>query len=104
MNRIQFLILTSLSGVIALCIFLQIIFVRMSQSQEQRLGLANAQLQEGQAYYTHLQQIGGRIAQVAQQQQDQALKDLLVSQNLVSPAPAAGSAPAAPTPTTPATK
>ena len=82
MNRLQFIIVTSLSGVVALCIFLQIIFVRISAGDDQRAREAQAQIQQGQLCLTRLQQIAGRIAQVAQQQDDQELKDLLTRQNI----------------------
>ena len=82
MNRLQFIIVTSLSGVIALCIFLQIIYVSVSSNDDVRARTAQASLQQGQLCFTRLQQIAGRIAQVAQQQNDQDLKDLLQRQNI----------------------
>jgi hypothetical protein len=102
MNRLQFIIVTSLSGVIAFCIFLQIILVRISANDDQRARDAQAKLQQGQLCFTRLQQIAGRIAQVAQQQDDQQLKDLLQRQNIqIKPNAAASGTPAATT--TPAT-
>ena len=108
MNRLQFLILTSLSGVIAFCILFQIVFVRMAQADELRLKQTEESLQQGQLFLNHLQQIASRVAQVAQQQQDQNLKDLLTRQgiqfrppaNSSSTTPASAPAPAATTPST----
>lgn len=95
MNRLQFIIVTSLSGVIAFCIFLQIVLVRISANDDQMARDDQAKLQQGQLCFTRLQQIAGRIAQVAQQQDDQQLKDLLQRQNIqIKPAPAASNAPA----------
>ena len=37
MNRVQFIIVTTLSGIVALCIFLQIIFVRLLGADQARL-------------------------------------------------------------------
>ena len=103
MNRTQFIIVTTLSAVIALCIFLQIIFSRISAADEIRLGNTENALKQGQLCFTRLQQVAGRVAQVAQQQNDQALKDLLVRQNIQIKAPATtGTTPAADTPETPA--
>jgi hypothetical protein len=103
MNRTQFLILTSLSGVIAVSILLQISLIMWTQSDDLRLKRTDAALQEGQLCLNRLQQIAGRVAQVAQQQNDQGLKDLLVRQNIQFRQPASSaSAPVGPaTPTTP---
>jgi hypothetical protein len=104
MNRLQFIIVTSLSAVIALCIFLQIILVRISATDDQRAREAQASIQQGQLCLNRLQQIAGRIAQVAQQQDDQALKDLLTRQNIqIKPAPAADTTTTTPAPMAPAT-
>lgn len=82
MNRIQFIVLTTLSGIVALCIFLQIIFVRLSSADELRLRQYGEALQEGQSDFDHLQQIATRVAQLAQQQNDDQLRDLLTRQNI----------------------
>jgi hypothetical protein len=110
MNRVQFLIVTTLSGIVALCIFLQIIFVRLLGADQSRLRDTEQALQAGQNDFNHLQQIATRVAQLAQQQNDQALRDLLARQNIQikpnadeansgAPAPA----PAAPAPAAPST-
>jgi hypothetical protein len=106
MNRVQFIIVTTLSGIVALCIFLQIIFVRLLGSDQARLRDTEQALQAGQADFTHLQQVATSIAQLAQQQNDQALKDLLVRQQIQIKAPdeansAPPAAPAAPAPAAP---
>lgn len=92
----RFVILTSLSVVIALCIFLQVIFVRNAQVDEVQVQRTEAALQQGELFQTRELEIAKRIAQVAQQQQDQALKDLLARQGFPMRQPAG--APAAPTP------
>ncbi len=103
MNRIQFIVVTTLSGIVALCIFLQIIFVRLSAADEMRLRQYGEALQEGQSDFDHLQQIATRVAQLAQQQNDDQLRDLLTRQNIQikdnTSAPAA--APSTPAPATP---
>jgi hypothetical protein len=82
MNRVQFIILTILSGLVAICILLQIIFVRLSAADEMRLRQIGEALQEGQSDFDHLQQIATRVAQLAQQQNDDQLRDLLTRQNI----------------------
>jgi hypothetical protein len=102
----RFLTLTTLSGVVALCILLQIVFVRLTQTDELRLQQTEAALQQGELCDTRLVQIAKRIAQVAQQQQDQQLKDLLTRQGFEMKPPAGSNAPAlapAPAPSVPAT-
>jgi hypothetical protein len=105
MNRVQFIIVTTLSGIVALCIFLQIIFVRLLGSDQTRLRDTEQALQAGQSDFTHLQQIATGVAQLAQQQNDQALRDLLTRQGIqIKPAAtdANSSAPAAPAAPAPA--
>ena len=97
MNRVQFIIVTTLSGVVALCILLQIIFVRLSAADELKLRQVSAALQEGQTDFDHLQQIATRVGQLAQQQNDDQLRDVLKRQNIQIKGPATN---AAPTPTT----
>ncbi len=94
----RFLVLTILSSFIALCVLLQIIFVRMVQADELRLKQAELMLQEGQNCYGRLQQIAARVAQVSQQQQDQALRELLTRQNIQIKPNAGAPAAAAPAP------
>lgn len=87
MNRVQFIIVTALSGLVAFCILLQIIFVRISAADELQLRSINVALQEGQADLDHLQQVATRTAQVAQQQNDDQLRELLTRQNIQVKAP-----------------
>ena len=109
MNRVQFLIVTTLSGIVALCIFLQIIFVRLLGADQSRLRDTEQALQAGQNDFNHLQQIATSVAQLAQQQNDQALRDLLARQQIQIKAPDQGNAsapapaPAAPAPAAPST-
>ncbi len=97
MNRVQFIIVTTLSALVAFCILLQIIYVRISAADELQLRAINGALQEGQADLDHLQQVATRTAQVAQQQNDDQLRELLTRQNIQVKAPA--SAPAQPSST-----
>jgi hypothetical protein len=104
MNRIQFIVVTTLSGIVALCIFLQIIFVRLSAADEMRLRQYGEALQEGQSDFDHLQQIATRVAQLAQQQNDDQLRDLLTRQNIQikdNTNAATAVAPSTPAPATP---
>jgi hypothetical protein len=109
MNRVQFIIVTTLSGIVALCIFLQIIFVRLLGADQSRLRDTEQALQAGQNDFNHLQQIATSVAQLAQQQNDQALRDLLARQQIQIKAPDQGNAsapapaPAAPAPAAPST-
>jgi hypothetical protein len=80
MSFLRFVILTSLSAIIALCILLQIIFVRLAQADGVRVAQTEQALQQGELCQTRLVEIAKRVAQVAQQQQDQSLKDLLARQ------------------------
>ena len=103
MNRLQFLIVTILSGIVALCIFLQIIFVRLLGADQSRLRDTEQALQAGQNDFTHLQQIATRVAQLAQQQNDEALRDLLARQNIqIKANPDEATSAPAPAPATPA--
>jgi HAMP domain-containing protein len=106
MNRVQFLIVTILSGIVALCIFLQIIFVRLLGADQSRLRDTEQALQAGQNDFTHLQQIATRVAQLAQQQNDEELRNLLTRQNIqikANPDEAAPGTPAAAPAPAPAT-
>jgi hypothetical protein len=111
MNRVQFIIVTTLSGIVALCIFLQIIFVRLLGADQSRLRDTEQALQAGQNDFNNMKQVATSIAQLAQQQNDQALRDLLARQGIQikapdqsdSSAPAPAPAPAAPAPAAPST-
>jgi hypothetical protein len=112
MNRVQFIIVTTLSGIVALCIFLQIIFVRLLGADQARLRDTEQALQAGQNDFNHLQQIATSVGQLAQQQNDQALRDLLARNDIQikanpddsnASAPAPPPAPSAPAPAAPST-
>jgi hypothetical protein len=77
MNRIQFLTVTGLSGLVALLLLLQIVFVKMEQADQLRLMERNQIVSQGQACQNSLKQLVLRIYQVSQQTQDPSLKDLL---------------------------
>jgi hypothetical protein len=111
MNRVQFVIVTSLAGIVALCIILQFFLSMSLGAKEANLRQAGGALQEGEADFQHLQQIATRVAQLAQTQNDSQLKDLLTRNNIqinngtnaapMAPAPATSAAPApAPAPAT----
>jgi hypothetical protein len=103
MSFARFVILTSLSGLIALCLLLQIVFARLTLADEVRVSRTEQALQEGETFQTRLVQIANRVAQLAQQQQDQSLKDLLTRQGFQIKQPAAAStAPASSAPEAPA--
>lgn len=90
----RFIVLISLSGLVALGTLLQIFFAGEEQSSNQKLQRTEAALQQGQLCETQLVGIAKRVAQLAQQQQDQSLKDLLTRQGFTIKQPA--STPAAP--------
>ncbi len=100
MNRVQFIIVTALSGIVAFCILLQIIFVRLSAADEVKLRQVSAALQEGQNDFNHLQQIATRVAQLAQQQNDDQLRQVLIRNNIQIKGNASTNAPAASSTTT----
>jgi cell division protein FtsB len=108
MNRVQFIIVTTLAGILALCIFLQLFLSWSLASRGSELRRVNADVQVAQADYEHLQQIANAIHAVAEKQNDQQLRDLLARQNIKisdtatnapapAPAPAQNPAPASST-------
>ncbi len=82
MNRIQFWILTGLSGVLALLFLANIILVRMNNFEQNRLNLAQQAVSQGQASQSILKQIAVRILSDSQKTQDPGLKDLLIRQQI----------------------
>lgn len=102
MNRVQFLIATILSGLVALFVILQIFLSLSLGSKEKELGNANAAMQEGESDFQRLQQIASRVAQLSAN--DDQLKQLLTRNNIqigantneapAAPAPAPAPAPA----------
>jgi len=98
MTRLQFIILTALSVLVALSLFLNLYLAQASVVDENRLRLTGEALQEGQLDYNRLQQVANWTATLAEQKDDQALRDVLDRNNIqMKPAPAApAAAPAAP--------
>lgn len=82
MNRIQFWSLNALSGLVVVLLLAQILLVRQSNFEQNRLALAQQALSQGQAFQGNLKQLAMRIVQVSQQTNDQALKDLLARQQI----------------------
>ncbi len=98
MTRTQFLVLTSLSALVAALFLLQIAIMRLAQGDQSRLLQARAVISQGQACDQRMRQLATRVYQVAQQTQDPGLKDLLTRQQIVisaNPAADAAAAPAA---------
>ncbi len=96
MNRIQFLIVTSASGLLAVLLLAQILLVRQSNFEQNRLIAAQQFVTQAQGFQGNLKQLAVRIYQVSQQTQDQGLKDLLARQQInFTPNQGDGSTPAA---------
>jgi len=98
MNRIQFWISIGLSGLVGLLLIAQILLVRQTNYEQNRLALAQQAIQQGQAFQGNLKQLAMRIVQVSQQTNDQGLKDLLNRQQITF-TPQADNGAAAPAPT-----
>jgi hypothetical protein len=99
MTRLQFIILTSLSVVVALCVFLQMFLVHATAADETRLRATGAALNEGQTDFNRLQQVANWTAALAQKENDQNLRDILTQNNIQvknSPAPDANSSSSTP--------
>ena len=90
MNRTQFWILIAGSALLVVFLLLQIIFSRSYQFEQGRALAAQQIVTEGRAAYSRWRQLAGRVYQVANQNQDQGLKDLLTRQQItVTNAPSA---------------
>jgi hypothetical protein len=101
MNRYQFWSLISLSGLLVVLLFLQILLIRQTNYEQTRLVMAQQVINQGQAFQTNLKQLAMRIVQLSQQTQDQGLKDLLTRQQIsFTPTTDAGGNGAAPAPAT----
>jgi|SRR5579871_5956320 len=102
MTRLQFIIVTVLASVVAICLFLQMFLAHASALDESRLRLTGEALEEGQLDYNRLQQLANLTASVASQKDDQALRDVLIRNNIQvkAPTPPSASNPA-PAPATP---
>ena len=92
MNRTEFLIVTSLSGLVAILLILQIVFARMANVEQTRVMQAQQFVNQGQVCLKNLQQLALRTAQLSQQTGDQGLKDLMARQQISIGAPAGQSA------------
>lgn len=82
MNRIQFFILTSLSGLVALLLVLNIFLVRSTNFEQNRLAAAQQVVTQGQAFEGNLKQLAIRIFQDSQKTQDPGLKEILDRQQI----------------------
>jgi len=82
MNRIQFLIVTSASGLLALLLLSHILLVRQNNFAQNRLLAAQQFVTQAHGIEGNLKQLALRIYQLGQQSQDQGLKDLLVRQQI----------------------
>ncbi len=86
MNRIQFWILTGLSGVVLLLLVGHIFLVRQTNFEQNRLVAVQQAVNQGQAFQSNFKQLAVRIYQLSQQSQDPGLKELLVRQQIaISP-------------------
>jgi hypothetical protein len=101
MNRIQFFVLTGMSSLVVLLLIGQIFLVREATYEQNRLGLAQQNITQAQAFQANLKQLAVRIFQDSQKSGDQGLKDLLARQQIsYTPGPQSTNAtesPAAPT-------
>ena len=82
MNRIQFWILTGLSGLVLILLVAQIALVRMTNFEQNRLALAQQVISQGQASQSILKQLAIRIFQDSQKYNDSGLKDLMARQQI----------------------
>jgi hypothetical protein len=80
MNRIQFWILIAGSSLVVVLLLLQSLFAHRIQFSQGQAMRAQEVVAQGRSCDTRLRQLLYRIGQVAQQTQDQALKDLLTRQ------------------------
>jgi uncharacterized protein YpmS len=92
MNRIHFWILTSLSILIVILLFAQILLVRSDNYWKIQLAGAQQAVSQGQTAKSMLKQLAIRIYQDSQKTDDQGLKDLMVRQQITfKPSTDAGS-------------
>ena len=92
MNRNEFLIVTSLSGLVAILLISQIVLARMTNAEQNRVMQAQQVINQGQVCLKNLQQVAMRTAQLSQQKDDKGLKDLMARQQIsINPAPSQSS-------------
>lgn len=96
MNRPQFWILIAGSTLLVLALLLQVICARSAQYAQGRALAASQFVNQGRAADTQLQQLAMRIYQVGNQNNDQALKDLLTRQRIIINNPTNATSAAAP--------
>jgi len=99
MNRNEFLIVTSLSGLVVILLIAQIVLARMANADQTRVMQAQQYINQGQVCLKNLQQVAMRTAQLSQQKDDQGLKDLMARQQIsigAPPSQSSGSSPAVP--------
>ncbi|MCE0522240.1 MAG: hypothetical protein LV480_04950 [Methylacidiphilales bacterium] len=82
MNRIQFILLTSLCGLVLLLLIGNIFLAYNANRQQALFNQAQEMVREGQVSQTLSKQLALRIYEESQKTQDQALKDLLVRQQI----------------------
>ncbi|MCE0482788.1 MAG: hypothetical protein LV479_00955 [Methylacidiphilales bacterium] len=88
MTRLQFWILTGLSGLVVLLLIAQIILVRAANYQQIRATEAQQVITAGQASQSMVRQLAVRIYEEAQKTQDPGLKDLVARQQIKYTPPA----------------
>src|SRR5438105_14485936 len=95
MNRIQFWVLTALSGVVVLLMAGNVILARQLTAEQNRLASAQQVISQGQAFQANLKQLAVRIFQDSQKTQDPGLKELLARQQITyTPEKETGNTPA----------
>jgi hypothetical protein len=103
MNRIQFWLLVSLSSLVLVVLISQAGFAVWSERIQVKLLGVQQIIQQGRACDQRWRQLIGRIAEVSQKTQDQALKDLLTRQGITVKVNSDSSSGAAPSPAPPST-
>jgi hypothetical protein len=106
MNRIQFFVLTGLSGLVTILLIAHIFLVRQTNYEQNRLALASQAVNQGQAFGTNLQKLAVRILQVSQKTADPGLQELLTRNQINYTPNSESNSSESPTPstsTTPAT-
>lgn len=77
MHRLQFFSLIALSCLVTLLLLAQILLVRQTNFEQNRLALASQAVNQGQAFQANLKQLAIRILQVSQKTGDPGLQELL---------------------------
>jgi hypothetical protein len=99
MNRIQFFVLTGLSGLVLVLMIAHLYLVRQVSIDQNTMNLAQREVSQAQVFQGNLKQLALRLYSDSQKTQDQGLKDLLARQQITfNPATNSTETPAAPTP------